>query len=53
MAKGDADQQFQIAKEQLLLEVSAIALKGAEKILNREIDNQSNDDIIKELVGEI
>ena len=53
IAKGDAEQQYALAKDQLLHQVSNIAMMGAERILRREIDQQSNDDIIKELVGEI
>ena len=53
MAKSDAGQQYQIAKDQLLEQVSGIALMGAERILKREVNGHNNDDIIKELVGEI
>ena len=53
MAKSDAEQQYQAAKDQLMNQVSSLALVGAERILKREIDGQSNNDIIKELVDEI
>ncbi len=53
IAKSDAEQQYQAAKDQLMNQVSSLALVGAERILKREIDGQSNDDIIKELVDEI
>jgi len=53
LAKGEIDQEYNTAKEALMQNVSKIVVAGAEKILQREVDQKNNDSLIKELVGEI
>lgn len=53
LAKGEIDQEYNTAKEELMQKVSKIVVAGAEKILQREVDQKNNEHLIKELVGEI
>ncbi|MBL6734945.1 MAG: F0F1 ATP synthase subunit B [Shewanellaceae bacterium] len=41
------------AKEELRQHVGMLAMSGAERILERSIENQAQDDIVKKLVAEI
>jgi F-type H+-transporting ATPase subunit b len=52
-AKAEIDQEVFRAKEQLRTQVSAIALAGASKILGREIDAKSHNDLLDKLVAEM
>ncbi len=52
-AKAEIEQEANRAREELRGQVSAIALAGAEKILNREIDAQEHDDILGKLAAEL
>ncbi len=52
-AKAEVDQEVFRAKEQLRTQVSSIALAGASKILGREIDAKSHNDLLDKLVAEI
>lgn len=52
-ASSDIDQQINGAREQLRKEVSGIALAGAEKILNREVDAKTHAAVLDELVAQI
>ena len=52
-AKAEIDQEVFRAKEQLRGQVSAIALAGASKILGREIDAKTHNDLLDKLVAEI
>lgn len=52
-AKAEIDQEVFRAKEQLRTQVSAIALAGASKILGREIDAKTHNDLLDKLVAEI
>ena len=52
-ASSDIDQQINSAREQLRKEVSGIALAGAEKILNREVDAKTHAAVLDELVAQI
>ncbi len=52
-AKAEIDQEVFRAKEQLRMQVSAVALAGAGKILGREIDAKSHNDLLEKLVAEI
>ena len=52
-AKAEIDQEVFHAKEQLRLQVSAVALAGAGKILGREIDAKAHNDLLEKLVAEI
>jgi len=53
LAKAEITQEYNTAKAQLLKQVSAIAVAGAEKILQREVDKASNDRLVDELVSEM
>lgn len=52
LAKEEIDQQFNAAKSKLMDQVSQIAIAGAEKILQSEVDKASNDRLVKELVSD-
>ena len=52
-ANAEVEQEVFRAKEQLRVEVSAIALAGAAKILGREIDARAHNDLLEKLVAEI
>jgi F-type H+-transporting ATPase subunit b len=53
LAKADIQQERHKAKEQLLQEVAALAMMGAEKILQRQIDAKTNSQLIDQLIEEI
>ena len=52
-AKAEIEQETNRAREELRGQVSAVALAGAEKILNREIDAKAHDDILSKLAREL
>ena len=52
-AKAEIEQETNRAREELRGQVSAVALAGAEKILNREIDAKAHDDILSKLAQEL
>lgn len=52
-ASADIDQQINSAREQLRKEVSVIALSGAEKILQREVDAKAHGDVLDDLMAQI
>lgn len=52
-AKAEIEQEVFRAKEQLRTQVSEIALAGASKILQREIDPKAHNDLLEKLVTEI
>ncbi|MFQ5608832.1 MAG: F0F1 ATP synthase subunit B [Woeseiaceae bacterium] len=52
-AQAEIEQETNRAREDLRGEVSAIALAGAEKILSREIDGKTHEDILGELAREL
>ncbi len=52
-ATADIDQQVNSAREQLRKEVSVIALSGAEKILQREVNADAHAAVLDELVAQI
>lgn len=53
LAESEIQQQYVSAKESLFNQVSDIALSASEKILKREVDADSNNQIINELVGDL
>ncbi|MCH9770147.1 MAG: F0F1 ATP synthase subunit B [Gammaproteobacteria bacterium] len=53
LAQGEVEQEYMSAKEKLLQSFSKLAVAGAERILQREVDVASNDVLVKELVDEI
>ena len=52
-AKAEIEQETNRAREELRGQVSAVALAGAEKILNREIDAKTHEDILGKLAAEL
>lgn len=48
-AKNDAEQEAIRVKEELRLKMSELVISGAEQILRREINQQNNDDILKQI----
>ena len=52
-AKADADQQVVKAREALRGEVAALAVKGAEQILKREVDQKAHADLLNQLKTEL
>ncbi|HYM47119.1 MAG TPA: F0F1 ATP synthase subunit B [Burkholderiaceae bacterium] len=48
-AQADIDQQMSSAKDQLREQVAALAVAGAEKILQREVNAQVHSDLLKQL----
>jgi F-type H+-transporting ATPase subunit b len=52
-ATAEIEQEANRAREELRGQVSAVALAGAEKILNREIDAQTHEDILGKLAQEL
>ncbi len=52
-AKTEIEAETNRAREELRGQVSAVALAGAEKILNREIDAKQHEDILGKLAQEL
>ena len=52
-AKAEADQQVVKARESLRAEVAALAVKGAEHILKREIDQTAHGQLLDQLKAEL
>jgi len=52
-AKAEADQQINRARETLRGEVAVLAVKGAEQILRREVDQKTHTDLLNQLKAEL
>jgi len=52
-AKSNLEQEINIAKDGLRLELSGLAVLGAEKILNAQIDKKANSLLVEELIDEL
>ncbi len=52
-ARADVDQQINRARDELRGQVAAIAVAGAEKILAREIDSRTHQDLLNKLAAQI
>lgn len=52
-AQAEIEQEANRAKDELRSQVGSIALAGAAKILNREIDEKAHTDLLNELVSRI
>jgi F-type H+-transporting ATPase subunit b len=52
-AKAEVDQQINKARDELRGQVAAIAVAGAEKILAREIDARTHQDLLTKLAAQI
>lgn len=53
LAGAEVEQEMNRAREELRGEVSAIAVASAEKILRREIDTRTHEDILSKLAAEL
>lgn len=52
-AQAELEQEVSRAREELRKEVSSLVISGAEKILNKEVDAATHDDMLKTLVKSI
>jgi F-type H+-transporting ATPase subunit b len=52
-AKAEIDMEIQRAREVLRAQVAAIAIAGAEKILETSIDQAANEELVKKLASEL
>lgn len=52
-AKAELEQEVNRAREQLRSQVANVAVAGAQRILNREIDVKAHGDLLKDLVAQI
>ena len=52
-ARAEIEQEFNRAREQLRSQVASIVVQGAQKILEKEIDEKAHSDLVNKLVSEI
>lgn len=52
-ARNELDQELNRVKEQLRSQVAAIAVSGAEKVLEREVDEKTHDELLTKLAAQI
>ncbi|CAH0164530.1 ATP synthase subunit b [Rahnella aquatilis] len=52
-AKAEIDAERQRAREELRKQVGILAIAGAEKIIERSVDEAANSDIVDKLVAEL
>ncbi len=52
-AKSEIEMEVQRAKEDLRAQVAAIAVAGAEKILENSVDQAANEELVKKLASEL
>ncbi|ALO47674.1 F0F1 ATP synthase subunit B [Pseudohongiella spirulinae] len=52
-AKAEIEMEVQRAKEELRAQVAAIAIAGAEKILEGTVDQAANEELVKKLASEL
>jgi F-type H+-transporting ATPase subunit b len=52
-AKAEIEQEVNRAKEQLRQQVASVALAGATKVLEREVDEQTHRDMLSQLAAQI
>lgn len=53
MAQSEIDREVSRAKDQLKNQLAKLAMSGAEKIIQRQLDKTIHDDLLNELVAEI
>lgn len=53
LAQGDIDLEISQAKEMLKTHLAKLAISGAEKIIQRNLDTQAHHDLMNELAAEI
>ena len=52
-ARAEVEQEVNRAREALKAEIAGIVIAGASKVLEREIDAKSHDDMLNSLVAEL
>jgi len=52
-ANTEIEQEFNRAREQLRTQVASIVMQGAQKVLEKEIDEKIHSDLVNKLVSEI
>lgn len=52
-AKAEIEMEVQRAKEELRAQVAAVAIAGAEKILEGTVDQAANEELVKKLASEL
>ncbi len=52
-AKSEVDQEANRAREELRKQVSSIAVAGASKIINKEIDETAHDGLLDDLISQL
>ncbi|HSH30262.1 MAG TPA: F0F1 ATP synthase subunit B [Thiohalobacter sp.] len=52
-ARNELDQELNRVKEQLRSQVAAIAVSGAEKVLEREVDEKTHNELLSKLAAQI
>jgi F-type H+-transporting ATPase subunit b len=52
-ARAEIDQEVNQAKEQLRTQVASLAVVGASRVLEREIDEQAHSDLLNDLAAQI
>ena len=52
MAQADIEQQVNAARESLIQEVTGLAMQGASKILNAEVNEQTSARLVDEMIKE-
>jgi len=52
-AKSEIEMEVQRAKEELRAQVAAIAVAGAEKLLENSVDQAANEELVKKLASEL
>lgn len=53
MAQGEIDREVSRAKSELKTQLAKLAITGAEKIIKKNLDQNTHDDLLNELVAEI
>jgi F-type H+-transporting ATPase subunit b len=53
LAKGEIDTQASKVKEALKSQLASLAILGAEKILQRQLDTSAHHDLLKQVIAEI
>lgn len=53
IARGEIDLERNTARDQLMAQVTQIAVAGAEKILQREVTSSGNDQLVQEVLSEM
>lgn len=52
-AQAEVDQETNRAREELRKQVSTLAVAGASKIINKEIDDKAHDSLLEDLITEL